>query len=352
MRMYAFVGDIHLGTKLSQMDYLKSLNKFLELIKQHKEECHCIFICGDLFDHKMTIEESKFAAVFMINLVCNHCGRNGRTHVPVHFIHGTYTHDYDQYEIFLPMLEKIPNVDIFYTNKACSGNLRNGTSVLYLPQEYGDIDYTDALNKSYDIIIGHGPISSQTMEPCKSTQYEILHSAEQLGSLSKICVFGHYHGYTDFGNNTYYTGPWLRWKYGEDIKRVFFFCDDNFKVELHDNEFALKYETICINSPDELREAVSQEFDNPHRYVINCENSELQEYHSIMNAYKKNELLSYQIHTNKLVEEERDIERIEETTVTPNIEPIPSLIEYIKDKYNIDATLEIKDYEMKINREE
>ena len=102
--MIAFVGDIHLGVKLPLMDYLKSLNKFFELIKNHKEECHAIMLIGDLFDHKLTIEESKFASIFLLNLVCNNCGRNGRQHVPVHFIHGTYTHDNEQYEIFISII--------------------------------------------------------------------------------------------------------------------------------------------------------------------------------------------------------------------------------------------------------
>ena len=347
--MYAFIGDLHIGVKLPQLDYLKSLDKFFGLIKEHKEECHCIFVVGDLFDHKLTIEEAKFASLFMVNLVCNNCGRNGRQHVPVHFIHGTYTHDNEQYEIFLPMLEKLPNTEIYYTKTASKGVLHNGKTVLYLPQEYGDIDYSTALSSSYDIIVGHGPVSSLTTAPCKSTQYEILHSAEQLGDISKICVFGHFHGYTDFGNNVYYTGPWLRWKYGEDVPRVFFMCNDNFEVETVPNEFALEFETIQIYSPDELRTEVSKNITNPHRFIIHCKKEELVEYHSIMNAYKKNQFLKYQVITdNDTVDDEVVVNDI---SSQPIVEPVPALIEYVKDKYDIDVTEEVKDYETKINRD-
>lgn len=347
--MYAFIGDLHLGVKLPQMDYLKSLDKFFGLIKEHKEECHCIFVCGDLFDHKLTIEEAKFAALFMVNLVCNNCGRT-RQHVPVHFIHGTYTHDNEQYEIFVQILEKLPNTEVFYTKTAHTGTLHNGKKVLYLPQEYGSIDYSQTFDKEYDIIVGHGPISSETKSPCKSTQYEILHSAEQLGSISKICVFGHYHGYTDFGDNVYYTGPWLRWKYGEDEPRVFFLCNDEFEVETIPNEFALEYETFQIYSPEELREAVSEEINNPHRFIIHCKNEELAEYHAIMNAYKKNQFLKYQVVTeNENRENTYDI--IEDRSTHPIVEPVPALIEYVKDKYDIDVSEEVRDYETKINRD-
>lgn len=349
--IYAFIGDLHLGVKLPQMDYLKSLNKFFEIIKEHKEECKCIFVVGDLFDHKLTIEEAKFASLFVVNLVCNNCGRT-RQHVPVHFIHGTFSHDNEQYEIFLPMLEKLPNTEIYYTKTASVGSLTDGTSILYLPQEYGSsIDYSQAFSKTYDIIVGHGPVSSETATPCNSTQYEILHSAEKLGSISKICVFGHYHGYTDFGNNVYYTGPWLRWRYGEDIGRVFFFCNDNFEVETVPNEFAMEFDTFPIYSPDELREYLSNDITNPHRFVIHCKNNELNVYHGIMNAYKKNQFIKYQMVKDNDSKESCDIKLIEDKTPTVIVEPVPALIEFIKDKYNVDLVEEITDYEAKINRD-
>lgn len=352
--MIAFIADIHLGTKLPQMDYLKSLDKFLGLIKEHEEPCHAIIVLGDLFDHRLSIDEAKFASLFMLNLVCNNCGRNGHMHVPVKFIHGTYTHDYDQYEIFLSILDKIPNTDIFYTKEACVGTLTNGMKILYLPQEYdNDKDYSDILSteKEYDIIVGHGPLSSETKQPCRSSQYEIMHSAEQLGEISKLCVFGHYHGYTDFGNNVFYAGSMLRWKYGEDEQKVFFLCNDNFETETISNEFALNYETIEIHSPEELRTELSKEINNPHRFEIHCNNNnELTEYHSIMNAYKKNQFIKYRITTvSEDVDQSEPINNI--TSVSnPVVEPIPALLAYIKDKYNTDVTDEIRDYENKINR--
>jgi hypothetical protein len=163
-------------------------------------------------------------------------------------------------------------------------------------------------------------------------------------------VFGHFHGYTDFGNNVYYSGPWLRWKYGEDIDRVFFICNDNFEVETFPNDIALKYETFEISSPDELRKMVSNDVKNPQRFIIHCKSNELEDYHAIMNAYKINQFLKYQI-----ISEDEDIDTIslpEEHVVKPTIEPIPALIEYVKDKYSIDVSEEVKDYESKINRED
>ena len=352
--MIAFIADIHLGTKLPQVDYLKSLDKFLSIIKDHEEPCHAIIVLGDLFDHRLSIDEAKFAALFITNLVCNNCGRNGHQHVPVKFIHGTYTHDYDQYGIYLPILDKIPNTDIFYTNEVCRGTLNNGMKILYLPQQYGDVDYSEALSSEYDIIVGHGPMSSETKQPCKSTQYEILHSVEQLGSISKICVFGHYHNYTDFGNNVFYAGSMLRWMYGEDEQKVFFLCSDNFEVETIPNEFALEYKTVEIDSPEKLRSELSKEINNPHRFIITPnDNTELTEYNAIMNAYKKNPNLKYRVMQCNDNNNDDDNKIVDERIISSNtiVEPIPALLSYIKEKYDADVTEEIKDYENKINRE-
>jgi hypothetical protein len=42
---------------------------------------------------------------------------------------------------------------------------------------------------------------------------------------------------------------------------------------------------------------------------------------------------------------------IDNDQVKTIVEPVPALIEYVKDKYKIDVTEEIKEYESKINRD-
>lgn len=352
--MIAFLSDVHLGTKLKQMDYLKSLDMFLQLIKDHKEPCHAIMVCGDLFDHRLNIDECKFATVFLLNLVCNFCGRNGKTHVPVHFIHGTASHDNDQYDIFLPMLSKIDNVEVFYTKETCTKTLHNGMTVLYLPQIYGDFDYSPYLqNQHYNIIVGHGPMSSTNKTPCRSAQYEIMHSADQLGKISDICVFGHYHGYTDFGNHVFYNGSMLRWMYGEDETKRFIFCTDDYKLETVDNPFALVYKTIEVSDPEQLRHVISEDIQTPHRFIINTNEQDLQTYHSIMSTYKKNTNLTFQIQTkeDEIIQEENSVEE-QQYADSSTADPIQSLITYIEDKYSMDVHAEIKGYESKIRKDD
>lgn len=350
--MYAFLADIHLGVKLPKEDFLKSLNDFLGHIKTHKEPCRGIFVCGDLFDHRMNVEEARFASLFLLNLVCNQCGELPHVHAPVYIIHGTYTHDLDQYSIFLPMLEKIDNVHIIYADKACKTTLLDGRKALFLPQEYGDVNYDELFNDTYDLIIGHGPIASTTKAPCKSAKYEIIHSADLLGKISKLCVFGHYHGFTDFGNNVYYAGPWLQWKYGEDEPKVFFFCNDNFEIETIHNYHAMEFKTVEINTPEQLRDALTNDLLTPHRFIINSTHNDIDVYHGIMNANKTNDNVKFQ-----LVEQQDDddlcltVDEVIESR-TESVQPVPALISYIKDKYGVDATEQLAEYEDQINKED
>jgi hypothetical protein len=343
------MADIHLGVKLPNEDYLKSLDMFLGLIKKHREPCHGIFVLGDLFEHRLSIEETRFASLFIVNLVCNQCGENN-TNVPVYFIHGTYGHDIDQYEMFLPMLNKIQGTKVYYFKNVCSIVTEEGTRVLCIPHENGNIDYTPYFNEKYDMICGHGVIVSNTKNPCK-TELGIIHSADKLGSISKLCVFGHFHGYTDFGNNVYYIGPWTRWKYGEDEKRVFFFCDDDFNIETVPNPFAMEFKTVEINTPDELREIISQKIETPYRFIINSNSSDMDAYRGIILSTRQNQNIKYKL--SEIIDEDKIVDKSEyEPEQTDNVSrPIPSLIEYIKQNYNVDVSDKLTEYENQIRKD-
>lgn len=347
--MYAFVGDIHLGVKLSNEDFLNSLDLFLYHIRTNKEPCHAIFICGDLFDKRLSIEETKFASTFIAKLCCNFCGKD-QTHIPVYFIHGTYSHDLNQYEIYLPLLNKIENVNVFYVKTVDVLTLKNGKRVLCIPHENGNIDYSEFFKDDYDIIVGHGVIASNTKNPCK-TDNGIIHSSEQLGDISKICVFGHYHGYTDFGDNVYYTGPWLRWKYGEDEPRVFFFCDDEYNVFTEPNPNALEFKTITIHNPEELRKHIAGDIKTPHRFIIESNSDDMNVYRAIIMNSQTNTNIKFQL-TEIIDQDDLRLSMDEVINAqTESAQPVPALITYIKDKFGIDASEKISEYESQINKD-
>ena len=347
--MYSFIGDLHLGVKLPNEDYINSLQLFLDTIKKQSEICHAIFVVGDLFDHRLSINEATFAAKFIVKLCQNHCGEDGKN-IPVYFIHGTYSHDLNQYEIYLPLLNNMEDVSVFYTTTAMELILNTGINVLCIPHENGDIDYSQYMESKYDLIVGHGVIASNTKNPCK-TKDGIIHSVDQLGKISKLCVFGHYHGYTDFGNNVFYTGPWLRWKYGEDEERIFFFCDDNMNVFTVPNPFAKAFKTIIIHNPEELRDHVNSEIDSPHRFIIESNSDDMNTYRSIIMTTGNNTNLKFQLTEVEDESVKLSIDEALEISNNESAQPIPSLITYIKDKYGVDASEKISEYETQIKKE-
>lgn len=347
--MYGFIGDLHIGVNLPNDDYLKSLNMYYGLIKECKEECKGIFIVGDLFDHRLSIEENKFAALFIANLVCNGVGKNGKN-VPVYFVHGTFNHDLNQYEEFIPLLERMKGIEFKYFKTACE-TVIDGHSVLVIPHETGNLDYSQ-FHKEYDLIVGHGVIMSDIKPVFLKNVSGMRFSDRSLGEMSKLCVFGHFHGYTDFGNGVYYTGPWLRWKYGEDTKRVFFFCDDNFNVFTRDNPFAIEYRTIEIENPDELREAINVDISTPHRFIINATPNNIDTYRGIILSTAQNKNIRYQL--TEIIENKdtnNDAEKNEQLFDDVWAKPIPQLMEYIMGNYGINTEEQLTNYENRLRKD-
>lgn len=345
--MYGFLVDIHIGCNIKNEDIMNSLDFYFEEIRKHKEQCHQIFVCGDLFDHKLNTDELIFAADVILKIVCNQCGKDF-SNVPVTFIHGTYSHDQEQYKIFIPLIQAITSTHIRYMEHCGYFKLHNGVKVLCIPQEYGDIDYSPIFEKEFDIIVGHGPMVSNTKAPCPVGTSEICMSADQLGDISKVCVFGHFHEYVNFGKNVFYAGTCTRWKFGEPGEKVFLLCDDNWNVTKIKNPYAIEFVKKEIFSLDELRENISKEITSPIRFIIHCKENELEDYHSILNVYKKNKMISCKF----ISEHDKNREKISMNDIkTNNIEPIPALIQYISEKYHVDPTELIDQYVQKINKE-
>ena len=353
MTMFAFIADVHISSKLKQSDYLNSLSYFLKHIKESEEECHAIFILGDVFDHRLDIDEAKLAAEWLQLITCNYCGKD-HSHIPCYFIHGTYSHDLDQYDIFLPILSKIENVYIYYTNQACEMITPSGHRVLLLPQEYNK-DYSEWLNRKYDIIIGHGVISSYTKSPCQTSHGDYIFQSETMSNISNICVFGHYHEYTDFGGNVFYAGSMLRTKYNEDTPKQFLFCKDNYETYTIPNPYAMEFKSFKIDNPDQLREIISTEIKSPYRFLLSKQSmiDHYEEYKAIMEVNKNNKFITYKIDT-KFTDnnEQTDTNEIQIDKRSKINNPIPELISYIKTKHNEDVEQQINEYVSEIYKKE
>lgn len=355
--MIIFLADVHIGVKLSYDDFHKALLINFDQAKKEAmirdEEIDAIFVCGDLFDHALNTDEMVMASGLIMTLALNHCGCHPETpNAPVYIIEGTFSHDRNQMKIFENMLCEIPHADVHYYRTHSSFVLKNGLKVLALPQEYGNVDYTKAFSETYDLIVGHGPISSKNKTVVESHGTEIMHSVEQLSSISKLCVFGHYHEYTDFGNGVYYAGSFLRFRYGEDIPKVFCMCDKNLKLITYPNTIAKEFKTVEINDPEQLRDALSHtENHDFNRYIIHLNDEDhLKTYRAIMETTKSPNV-KFKVVDDFIPTEEQPVgDMTNDNSV--GVEPIVGLIVYISNKYKIDATKEIRDYESKIKKEE
>ena len=361
--MILFLSDIHLGVKLPNQDFYTSLAVSFDMFKKeaviHGEDCEAIMICGDLFDHALNIDEMINAVGIIMYLSRNNCGcTDEQPHVPVHIIEGTFSHDRNQMKIFEQFLRVLPNINVWYYPTKTKVTLPSGKRVLMLPQEYGNVDYTNTFNDTYDLIIGHGPMSSTSKSVVASHGNEIMHSVETLSKISKLCVFGHYHEYTDFGNGVYYTGSMLRFRYGEDTDKMIFMCDDKFNVITHKNPIAKEFKTIEIHDPEQLRDVLSNDIKTPHRFVIQSNDvEELKTYHAIMNTTKQNTNIKFKVvaieetEDNTIMNDDTSESSHMEESSNTVVEPVDALIEYISTKYDMDTSKQIHDYVDKINRE-
>ena len=357
--MILFLADIHIGVKLKTRDFYNSLDVAFEMFKKecviNKEKPEAIIICGDLFDHALNIDEMTIAAGILIKLALNGCGDDVVKNLPVHIVEGTFSHDRHQMKIFMSLLKEIPHTNVFYYPEWCKVTFPSGKKVLMLPQEYGDIDYTEAFNDNYDLIVGHGPISSKTKSVINANGTEIMHSVEMLSNISKLCVFGHYHEYTDFGNGVYYAGSMLRFRYGEDTDKMIVMCNDNYEIITNKNPVAKEFKTIEVHDPEQLRDALSNNIESPHRFVIHPKTEDdLRTYHAIMNTTKINQNVKFKVISDEQIDSvENQFHEVEKASTTSSvIEPIPSLIDYISEKYKVDTEKEIREYESKIIKEE
>ena len=84
-----------------------------------------------------------------------------------------------------------------------------------------------------------------------------------------------------------------------------------------------------------MRSYISSDIKTPHRFCVTIDDSNIEEYHTIMNLNKNNNNISYKVTSVKKEEEDDKIH--EEYVQSELVEPIPALISYIQDKYSEDV---------------
>ena len=256
------LADLHIG----RGDSTEQCTTILSILK--KEKVDLIVILGDFFDRllKFSSEGARCA-----NRVMHELARTSKDGVPVRILYGTESHEMNQYNAFRHY-EK--DYDIRFINHVEEEEI-NGKKIMYLPEEYitDQLDYyKDTLysDKHYDYIFGHGVIiEGMPMTTIAGRKNGSDHRAPHfktadLAQKSDLAVFGHYHTYTDLGNNVYYLGSLFRNSFGEEEAKGYGIADED-KLTFIENEKAHVYKTYTFDdtsdvyeSPDSLVKALER----------------------------------------------------------------------------------------------
>lgn len=247
------ISDIHIGAFPIEKLYQEFKYQFLEKVKKMKELDFIIF-CGDLFDHKLFLNEKEsYYAYKMIQELISICKKD----IKIRFVYGTESHECNQYNIF----STIKDTDIRIIKTVEEEELFPDCRVLYLPEEYAYDKkefYKDYFEKEdyYDFIFGHGiiregmKVAAVKNENSSKTRKKV--PVFSTAEFHKICkgrtFFGHYHIHTKM-DDVFYVGSFSRWKFGEEEEKGFYEIFYNTEKEIHKeifikNELAEIYHTI------------------------------------------------------------------------------------------------------------
>lgn len=245
-RRILLLSDLHIGS-LKNIPYVYNTitNIFDKELLQNRTDA--VIFLGDYFHQlfKCNSEYTRLAINILsyLMLICK------RKNIKVRMLYGTESHDADQYGLF-DYFVKCDDFDFKVIDKASTENLFYNCKVLYLPEEYvydKNSYYDSLLSGRYDYIFGHGIIKEgmpmvRDISVSKDQRTVPVFKAGELARISKICVFGHYHVFTDMGNEVYYLGSLFRDSFGEEAPKGYGIIEND-KFSFVENGDAYIYKT-------------------------------------------------------------------------------------------------------------
>lgn len=252
MRILLFA-DIHIGSIKDTKYFYKTITDIIEkeIIFTHTD---MIVILGDYFD-KLFKDNDEYTslAINIMSFLIRACIRED---TKIRIIYGTESHEMNQYQLFNYHVTS-NDIDFKIFDTVTEENI-NGVNILYVPEEYIDAKekhYKEYLysDKKYNFIFGHGIIiegmpkaSENNMDPNNKEKQVPRFKTGELSNASDICVFGHYHTFTDLGNNVYYLGSLFRDSFGEEDPKGYGIIDNKngeYKFTFIENTEAIIYKT-------------------------------------------------------------------------------------------------------------
>jgi hypothetical protein len=158
------------------------------------------------------------------------------------------------------------DLDMKIIDTVCEEELFPGIDVLYIPEEYmfdKHKYYHDYLysGKEYSYIFGHGiisegmPMINMIKESSSDEKKVPIFNARELSSVSKFCMFGHYHLFKHIEGGCYYIGQLFMDSFGppewEDQPRGYGIIEGD-EFTFKPNPFAYKYKTYIYNDDSEI----------------------------------------------------------------------------------------------------
>lgn len=259
MRILGF-GDLHTA-KIKDAVYV--YNVITDIFEKELlfTKTDAVVILGDYFDRLLKVNEDYTAlAINIMSFLVRACKKNN---IKIRIIYGTESHDSGQYILFNYHLTE-PGLDFKIITTVTEEELFPGVNVLYLPEEYmmsKEEHYKDTLysGKKYEYIFGHGvivegmPMVSFDSKP-KSNEKHVPHfKSGELAAISKICLFNHYHCFSDLGDDVYYLGSLFRDSFGEETPKGYGIIN-NHKFEFIENTQAHIYKTYEFNEDSDVYE--------------------------------------------------------------------------------------------------
>jgi hypothetical protein len=257
MRILSF-GDLHISS-IKDTNYI--YNVITDIFEKELvfTKTDAVVILGDYFDRLLKANEDSTAlAINIMSYLVRACKKNK---IKIRLVYGTESHESGQYILFNYHLTE-PELDFKIITTVTKEELFPGVNVLYLPEEYmlsKEDHYKDYLysDNSYDYIFGHGVIAEgmpmlQFDTKPKSNEKHVPHfKTGELSEISKICLFNHYHCYSDLGNDVYYLGSLFRDSFGEETPKGYGIIENN-NFTFIENKEAYVYKTYEFNEDSEV----------------------------------------------------------------------------------------------------
>lgn len=243
------LADIHIGS-IKDINYVYNVTTDIIDKEIAYNKTDLVVILGDYFHRLFKVNEDFVSLA--INIMTHLIRTCKKSKTKIRIVYGTESHEMNQYKLFNYHITS-SNIDlkIFDT---CTEETIDGCNILYVPEEYIDDKhkfYKNTLysNKKYDYIFGHGIIEdgmpkivSISNENNKNKEKHVpIFKSGELGNKCKLCIFGHYHSFTEM-KNVYYLGSLFRDSFGEEETKGYGIIEDD-KFAFIENKDAYVYKT-------------------------------------------------------------------------------------------------------------